>query len=168
MSGSGPAVWGVVGWKNAGKTGLVERLVAEFATRGLRVSTVKHAHHAVEIDRPGTDSYRHRLAGASEVLLSTGARWALMHELRGAGEPGLDDLLALLSRCDLVLVEGFKREHHPKIEAHRPETGQGLLAAGDATVRAVASTGQPETDRPLFDLDATGRIADFIAAELAL
>ncbi len=161
-------VWGVVGWKDAGKTGLVERLVAEFAGRGLSVSTIKHAHHGVETDRPGTDSYRHRVAGASEVLLATGARWALMHELRGAEEPGLAALLARLSPCDLVLVEGFKREGHPKIEAHRPETGQGLIAEGDATVRAVASTGEPATDRPLFPLDATGPIADFIAAELGL
>ena len=108
-------VWGVVGWKNAGKTGLMERLVAEFVARGVTVSTVKHAHHAFDIDQPGKDSHRHREAGASEVLLGSGARWALMAELRGADLPDLDALLSKLSPVDLVLVEGFKGASHPKI-----------------------------------------------------
>ncbi len=161
-------LWGIAGWKNSGKTGLMERLVAEFTARGLRVSTVKHAHHSFDVDHPGKDSYRHRAAGAAQVMLSSGTRWALMTELQGADEPPLADLLAQLAPVDLVLVEGFKRESHPKIEAHRAETGQGLLAPNDPTIRAVASDGAPETGRPVLDLDDTAAIADFIAAELGL
>lgn len=162
-------LWGVAGWKNSGKTGLMERLVAEFTARGLSVSTLKHAHHAFDVDQPGKDSFRHRQAGATEVLLSSGRRWALMHELRDAEEPGLETLLAKLSPVDLILIEGFKTGPHPKIEAHRPETGAPLLAPRDPTIRAVASTGTPETGgRPLLHLDDTGRIADLIATELAL
>lgn len=155
-------VFGVVGWKNSGKTGLMERLVTEISARGLTVSTIKHAHHDFDVDRPGKDSHRHRVAGASEVLLSSAHRWALMHELRGAPEPGLDDLLARLSPVDLVLVEGYKRDAHPKIEAHRAATGQPLLAPGDPTILAVASDAAPNLAQPVFDLDATEQIADFI------
>ncbi len=162
-------LWGVTGWKNSGKTGLMERLVAEFSVRGLSVSTLKHAHHAFDVDQPGKDSYRHRAAGAKEVLLSSGRRWALMHELRDEEEPDLETLLARLSPVDLILIEGFKTGPHPKIEAHRPETGQPLIAPRDPTVRAVASTGAPETGGvPVLDLDDTGAIADFIAGELGL
>jgi len=161
-------LWGIAGWKNSGKTGLMERLVTEFTARGLRVSTVKHAHHSFEVDHPGKDSYRHRAAGAAQVMLSSGKRWALMTELQGAPEPPLADLLAQLAPADLVLVEGFKREAHPKIEAHRAATGQGLLAPNDPTIRAVASDSAPGTDRPVLNLDDTRAIADFIAAELGL
>jgi molybdopterin-guanine dinucleotide biosynthesis protein MobB len=162
-------VWGVVGWKNSGKTGLMERLVAEFAGRGLTVSTVKHAHHGFDVDRDGTDSFRHRAGGATEVLLSSRKRWALMHENRGAPELELDDLLTRLSPVDLVLVEGFKRARHPKVEAHRAETGQPLIGAADHTVRALASdSGAEIVGRPTFDLDDTSAIADFIAGELGL
>ena len=161
-------IYGVVGWKNAGKTGLMERLVAEIAGRGLRVSTVKHAHHGFDVDQPGTDSHRHRMAGASEVLLASRTRIALMAELRGAPEPTLAELLARLAPADLVLIEGFKRESHPKIEAHRAETGNPLIAPGDATIRAVASDAPLELDRPVFDLDDTRGIAAFILAELSL
>ncbi len=162
-------VWGVVGWKNTGKTGLMERLVAEFAHRGVSVSTLKHAHHSFDVDHPGKDSHRHRMAGATEVLLASGTRWALMHELRGAPEPPLEVLLAKLERVDLVLIEGWKRDAHPKIESHRAAAGQPLLAPGDRTIRAVASdSGQGVEGRPRFHLDDTGAIADFIAAELGL
>ena len=162
-------VWGVVGWKNTGKTGLMERLVAEFVRRGRSVSTLKHAHHAFDVDRPGKDSHRHRVAGAREVLVASGARWALMHELRGAPEPPLEALLARLAPVDLVLIEGWKRDAHPKIEAHRAETGQPLIAESDPTVRAVASdAGAGVAGRPRFHLDDTGAVADFIAAELGL
>jgi molybdopterin-guanine dinucleotide biosynthesis protein MobB len=161
-------LWGIAGWKNSGKTGLMERLVTEFSARGLRVSTVKHAHHSFDVDQPGKDSYRHRAAGAAQVMLSSANRWALMTELQGAPEPALDELLAQMAPGDLVLVEGFKREGHPKIEAHRAATGQGLLAPGDPTIRAIASDSAPVTDRPILDLDDTGCIADFIAAELGL
>jgi len=167
-------VFGIAGWKNTGKTTLTERLVAEFCARGLSVSTVKHAHHDAEIDHPGRDSHRHRIAGARQVLMSSPRRWALMTELRGAPEPGLEALLARLDPCDLVLVEGFKRAAHPKVEAHRPEAGRDLLARGDATVRAVAST-LPAGDAlfvglgvPVLALDDVARIADLIAREVGL
>lgn len=162
-------IFGVVGWKNSGKTGLMERLVSEFVSRGLSVSTLKHAHHSFEVDRPGKDSDRHRVAGAQEVLLSSSNRWALMSELRGAPEPPLAELLAKLSPVDLVLIEGYKRDTHPKIEAHRSETGQPLIALDDDTIRAVASNTNPDgLNVPLLDLDDTKAIADFIASELGM
>ena len=161
-------VWGVTGWKNAGKTGLVERLVAEFVGRGVSVSTLKHAHHGVDVDRPGTDSDRHRSAGATEVLLASGRRWALMHELREAGEPALEELLARMSRVDLILVEGWKRERHPKVEAYRHEAGNPLIAPDDPTIRVVASDVPLDIDRPVLPLNDTRGIANFIAGELGL
>lgn len=162
-------LWGIVGWKNSGKTGLMERLVAEFVARGLTVSTLKHAHHSFDVDHEGKDSHRHRVAGATEVLLASRNRWALMHELRGQDEPTLEELLRHLSPVDLVLVEGYKRDRHPKIEAHRAETGQPLIAPDDPTVRAIASDSGARTDgRPTFDLNDTRGIADFIAGELKL
>lgn len=161
-------VYGVTGWKNAGKTGLMERLVAEITGRGFSVSTLKHAHHSVDVDQPGTDSYRHRTAGASEVLLASGQRLAIMQELRGAPEPSMADLLARLSPIDLVLIEGFKREDHPKIEAFRAEAGNALMAPGNPTIRAVASDTPLKVDQPVFDLNDTSAIADFILNEVGL
>ena len=162
-------LWGVVGWKNSGKTGLMERLITEFTARGLRVSTLKHAHHTFDVDHHGKDSHRHRLAGATEVLLASRNRWALMHELTEEDEPALDDLLKHISPVDLVLVEGYKRDRHPKIEAHRAETGNPLIAPGDPSVRAIASdSGASAEGRPTFHLDDTAAIADFIAGELNL
>lgn len=161
-------LYGVTGWKNAGKTGLMERLVAEMVARGLSVSTVKHAHHSFDVDHPGRDSYRHRQAGAGEVLLASRHRVALMRELRGEAEPALAELLAMLAPCDLVLVEGYKRDSHPKVEAFRAETGNTLIAPGDPTVRAVASDVALDLDRPVFDLNDTRAIADFILKEVGL
>ena len=161
-------IWGVVGWKNSGKTGLMERLVAEITSRGITVSTVKHAHHVFDVDQPGKDSYRHREAGAREVLLASRKRVALMHELRDEDEPALADLLARLQPVDLVLVEGYKRDTHPKVEAHRAETGNPLIATEDQTIKAVASDTSMDLDRPVFDLDATAEIADFILAKVGL
>ena len=162
-------VWGVVGWKNSGKTGLMERLVSEFVARGMRVSTLKHAHHTFDVDHAGKDSHRHRMAGATEVLLSSRNRWALMHEHLDEDEDLMEALLARLSPVDLVLVEGYKRDRHPKIEAHRAATGNPLIALDDPTVQAVASdSGATVEGRPTFDLDDTGAIADFIAQELGL
>lgn len=161
-------LFGVVGWKNAGKTGLMERLVTEITGRGITVSTVKHAHHSFDVDHPGKDSFRHRTAGASEVLLASGNRFALMHELRGASEPSLAELLTRLSPVDLVLIEGYKRDDHPKVEAHRSVTGNPLIAPGDPTVRAVAADVPLDLDRPVFDLNDTAAIADFILAEVGL
>ena len=161
-------LYGIVGWKNAGKTGLMERLVTEITGRGFTVSTVKHAHHTFDVDHPGKDSFRHRAAGASEVLLASRNRIALMQELRGAEEPDLATLLARLSPVDLVLVEGYKRDSHPKVEAHRAETGNPLIAPDDPTIRAVASDVPLDLDRPVFDLNDTTAIADFILAEVGL
>ncbi|KZY05674.1 MULTISPECIES: molybdopterin-guanine dinucleotide biosynthesis protein B [unclassified Sulfitobacter] len=161
-------IYGVVGWKNAGKTGLMERLVTEITGRGHSVSTVKHAHHSFDVDHEGKDSHRHRVAGAREVLLASRSRFALMHELRDASEPTLDDLLTRLSPVDLVLVEGYKRDGHPKVEAHRAVTGNPLIAPDDPTVRAVASDTALDLDRPVFDLDDTRAIADFILSEVGL
>jgi molybdopterin-guanine dinucleotide biosynthesis adapter protein len=161
-------LYGVTGWKNAGKTGLMERLVTEITARGFTVSTVKHAHHSFDVDHPGKDSHRHRVAGATEVLLSSRNRFALMHELRDAEEPTLAALLARLSPVDLVLIEGYKRDTHPKVEAFRAETGNPLIAPGDPTIRAVASDSPLELDRPVFDLDDTRAVADFILSEVGL
>jgi molybdopterin-guanine dinucleotide biosynthesis protein MobB len=116
-------VFGIVGWKNSGKTGLMERLVTEITARGYSVSTIKHAHHSFDVDHEGKDSHRHRVAGARQVLLASRNRWALMHELRDEQEPTLAELLTQISPVDLVLIEGYKRDSHAKIEAHRSETG---------------------------------------------
>jgi molybdopterin-guanine dinucleotide biosynthesis protein MobB len=156
-------LYGVTGWKNNGKTTLVERLVTEISGRGLSVSTVKHAHHGFDIDAPGKDSHRHRVAGAREVLVASGVRWALLHELREDDEPPLTELLARLSPVDLVIVEGYKREPHPKIEVRREAAARPLIAEGDASIRALATdTPVDGFDRPQFDLDAVTEIADFI------
>ena len=161
-------IFGVTGWKNSGKTGLMERLITEFTARGLSVSSIKHAHHSFDIDHPGRDSYRHRDAGARQVLLASRNRWALMHELRNEDEPSLGDLLKQLLPVDLVLIEGYKRDRHPKIEAHRKETGQPLIAPEDETIIAVASDTSVTIDRPVLDLNDTASIANFIAQHLKL
>jgi molybdopterin-guanine dinucleotide biosynthesis protein B len=152
-------VFGVTGWKNAGKTTLIERLIAEFVRRGWTVATVKHAHHDVDIDRPGTDSFRHRAAGATEVALVGGLRYAIMREQE---EPTLAEVLARLAPADLVLIEGYKREPHPKIEV-RAGAGEPL-AAGDPGIVAIAADMQPaEKHLPWFRRDDIAGIADFIA-----
>ncbi|GHF04783.1 hypothetical protein GCM10016455_27580 [Aliiroseovarius zhejiangensis] len=156
-------IFGITGWKNSGKTGLMERLITHFTAKGLRVSTLKHTHHGVDLERPGTDTHRHRGAGAQEVVLTSSARVTILHELRDTAEPALDDLIARLTPCDLVLIEGFKSAPHPKIEAHRAATGAALLAPKNDTIRAVASdTPLPDIDLPVFDLDDTAAIAAFI------
>lgn len=166
-------VYGVIGRKNAGKTTLVERLVAELTGRGYRVSTVKHAHHDSDIDQPGRDSHRHRMAGAQQVLLAAPHRWALMHELRQDDEPALAAHLARLDRVDLVLVEGFKQASHPKIEVWRraePPALQAVpLACELPTIRALASDqGDAGTGLAVFAPDDIAAIADFILAETGL
>ena len=157
-------VIGIVGWKNNGKTTLVVRLVEHLVRSGLKVSTVKHAHHAIELDRPGKDSWRHREAGASEVVLATSRRWIMMHELRDEAEPPLAQLLAKLAPVDLVVVEGFKGTSLPKIEVHRGERGTDLIARTDPDVVAVAA------DVPLAGLDVPVVHLDDIpaVAEIAL
>ncbi|MGB0505831.1 MAG: molybdopterin-guanine dinucleotide biosynthesis protein B [Pikeienuella sp.] len=161
-------VYGVVGWKNAGKTTLMERLVANISGRGLTVSTIKHAHHVFDVDRPGKDSYRHRVAGAQQVLVASAARWALMSELRETPEPSLDELLAQMSPVDLVLIEGYKRDRHPKVEAYRSATGAPLIAADDETVRAIATNDDVEAAQPLLPLDDAAAVAGFILADLGI
>lgn len=162
-------VYGVTGWKNSGKTTLMERLVGEITGRGFSVSTLKHAHHGFDVDQPGKDSHRHRLAGARQVLVASGARWALMTELGGGAEPPLAALLGRLDPVDLVLVEGYKRDGHPKIEVRRAETAQDLLAPGDPTIEAVASDGPlPGLSVPVLDLDDVAGIASFILRRVGL
>ena len=161
-------IYGVTGWKNAGKTGLMERLVTDITGRGFSVSTVKHAHHVFDVDQSGTDSHRHRMAGATEVMLASANRFALMHELRDAEEPPLQVLLSKLAPVDLVLIEGYKRESHPKIEAYRAEAGHDLIAPRDDSIKAVASDTELTLDRPVFDLNDTPAIAAFILREVGL
>ena len=162
-------VFGVTGWKNSGKTGLIERLVGGFISRGLSVSTVKHAHHTFDVDHPGRDSYRHRAAGAKEVLLVSKNRWAIMHELRDEDEPELSEILKKVEKVDLVIIEGFKRDRHPKIEAFREETGTSAIARKDESIVAVAAdTSLTDLKIPVFDLNNTSEIADFISGFLDL
>jgi len=169
-AGSGMKVIGVVGWKNNGKTTLVVRLVAHLTSLGYRVSTVKHAHHEVDLDRPGKDSHRHREAGAGEVMLATSRRWALIHEFRDdEPEPPLEALLARMSPADIVVVEGFKRFPHPKVETHRRERGTPLLAEGDPSIVAVASDEPlPGLAVPVLDLDDVTGIAALVLRRLEL
>lgn len=157
-------VFGITGWKNSGKTTLTEKLVAELVRRGWKVSTVKHAHHDFDIDKPGADSFRHRQAGATEVAIVSGKRWALMHELRGEEEPPLEAILSRLAPCDLVLVEGYKREAHRKIETRRLDAKDRTpLSASDPNIVAVATDFEAEGDTlPVFDIDDVKSIADFI------
>jgi molybdopterin-guanine dinucleotide biosynthesis adapter protein len=156
-------VFGLAGWSGSGKTTLMAALIPEFVSRGLTVSTVKHAHHAFDIDQPGKDSWRHRQAGAREVMISSGRRWALMHELRDEPEPSLDELVRRMSPVDLVLVEGFKRHGHLKIEVYRRTLGKPLLQPDDPFVVAVASDEElPELPVPWLPLADAGTIADFI------
>ena len=156
---------GLAGWSGAGKTTLLVRLIPLLKARGLTVSTIKHAHHGFDIDRPGKDSYEHRLAGATEVLVSSANRWALMHELRGAPEPALADLLPKLAPVDLVLVEGFRCLGHPKVEVHRAANGKPFLHPKDPAIRAVA-TDLPEPPIPLpsVHLDDVDAVAAIILA----
>lgn len=162
-------VFGIVGWKNNGKTTLLVRLVEHLTAAGWRVSTVKHAHHEVDLDQPGKDTWRHREAGAKEVVLATARRWAVIHELRDEPEPPLPTLLDRLTPVDLVLVEGFKRFSHPKLEVHLAARGTPLLARDDPSIVAVASDAPLEgSTLPRFDLDDLPAIAAFILARAEL
>ncbi len=156
-------LFGVAGWSGSGKTTLLTRLIPELVGRGLRVSTIKHAHHAFDLDVPGKDSHRHREAGATEVLIGSSHRWALMHELRGDPELTLDEMVARMSPVDLVIVEGFKRNPHPKLEVWRASVGKPMLQPDDPTIRAVASDGSATgLSVPVLSLDDVGGVADFI------
>ena len=152
-------VIGLAGWSGAGKTTLLTRAIPQLQKQGLHVSVIKHAHHAFDIDVPGKDSWKHREAGAAEVLVSSSQRWALMHELRGASEPRLPELLAKLSRVDLVVVEGFKREPHRKIEVFRAANGKPLLFPDDPGIVGIATDTAVETALPTAHLDDIEAVA---------
>jgi molybdopterin-guanine dinucleotide biosynthesis adapter protein len=158
-------VIGLAGWSGAGKTTLLTRLIPVLRARGHTVSTLKHAHHAFDIDTPGKDSYEHRAAGATEVLISSGKRWALMHELRDEAEPELPELLSHMSPVDLVIVEGFKKSNHLKIEVHRAANLKPPLHPGQASIIAVASdTDFPAAARPVISIDDIEALADCVLA----
>ena len=162
-------IFGIVGWKNSGKTGLMERLVGEISSQGFSVSTIKHAHHSFDVDNPGKDSFRHRVAGAKEVLLSSKSRWALMHELRENCEPDLSSLLGKLSPVDIVLIEGYKHYNYLKLEAFRVENEKVPFALSSSDIVAIASnTEHPNVDLPIFDLNDTSEIATFILNQVEL
>ena len=156
---------GIAGWSGAGKTTLLTRVIPLLVARGLKVSTIKHAHHAFDIDEPGKDSHTHRLAGATEVLISSANRFALMHELRGAPEMTLHALLGKLSAVDLVLVEGFKREAHPKLEVHRAVVGKPLLAPDDPNIVAIATDAPFSARVPVVSLNEPDAVADVLVAK---
>ena len=163
--------FGISGWSGSGKTTLLIKLIPALKERGLKVSTIKHAHHRFDVDKPGKDSYRHREAGATEVLISSHHRWALLHELENEGEPSLRELTAHMSPVDILLVEGFKSEPHMKMEIHRPSLGKPLISANDPTILGVA-TDDPDAIRhslvagvELLDLNSVDEIADFVLAK---
>ncbi|MBL8520735.1 MAG: molybdopterin-guanine dinucleotide biosynthesis protein B [Betaproteobacteria bacterium] len=159
---------GIAGYSGSGKTTLIERVIPQLVMEGFRVSLIKHAHHEFDIDRPGKDSHRHREAGASEVLVSSSNRWVLMHELRGASEPTLEEQLTRLSPCDLVIVEGWKFHALPKIEVHRRLNDKPLLFPNDPAVVAVATDESLATDLPQFALDDAEGVSKFIVQHLGL
>jgi molybdopterin-guanine dinucleotide biosynthesis adapter protein len=159
-------VIGLAGWSGAGKTTLLAKVIPCLVARGRSVSTVKHAHHSFDLDQPGKDSHTHRMAGATEVLVGSASRFALVHELRGAPEPPLPELLAKLARVDLVIVEGYKAHRHPKLEVHRAGNGKPLLYPGDSWIVAVAAdVPLPGAELPVIPLDAIETIADVLLVE---
>lgn len=156
-------ILGIAGWSGAGKTTLLAKLIPELTARGLRVSTMKHAHHAFDVDTPGKDSYVHRAAGATEVMVASGKRWALMHELRDDPEPDATDLIQHMTPVDLLLIEGFKNGPHDKLEIYRAENGKPRLSAEDPTYVAILSDGPVhDTKLPVIDLNDIPAIADFV------
>ncbi len=161
-------IFGLAGWSGSGKTTLVQRLLPALVAHGVTVSTMKHAHHAFDVDKPGKDSYVHREAGATEVLITSEKRWALMHENRSEPEPDMADLIEHMSPVDLLLVEGFKAHAHPKLEIHRPSAEKPLLANGDSHIVAIATDDAAgvravvSRDLPILDLNDVPTIAAFI------
>lgn len=155
-------VFGIAGYSGSGKTTLIEKLIPEIRSRGLRVSVIKHAHHGFDLDRPGKDSWRHREAGAQEVLMLSSGRWVLMHELRETPEPTLEQQLAILSPCDLVLIEGFKAAPVPKVEVYRPANGKPPLWTDNPHVVAVATDAATDTPLPTLDVNDPVAVTDFI------
>jgi molybdopterin-guanine dinucleotide biosynthesis adapter protein len=159
---------GLAGWSGSGKTTLLARAIPRLVTRGLRVSTLKHAHHGFDLDQPGKDSHTHRAAGATEVLVGSAKRWALVHELRGAREPRLPELLRKLTPVDLVIVEGYKREPHPKLEVYRAGLGKPLLHPDDPHIMAIAAVAPaPEARVPVVDIDDIDAIVEMLLTHAA-
>jgi len=161
-------IFGFAGYSGSGKTTLIEQLIPLFVKRGLKVSLIKHAHHTFDVDQEGKDSYRHRHAGCSEVLVTSSRRWALMSELRGAAEPTLKEQMERLSPCDLLLVEGFKHEPIPKLEVYRAEVGEALIHPHDANIVAVASDAKVDTQLPQLDLNKPEAVAEFVLKHVGL
>ena len=159
---------GIAGYSGSGKTTLIEKVIPLLVAEGLRVSLIKHAHHEFDVDQPGKDSWRHRQAGCAEVLVSSSERWALMHELRGAAEPTLQEQLRLFGPCDLVIVEGYKKEPIPRVEVHRRSGHTPLLYPDDPHVVAVATDEPLDTALPQLDVDDAGAVARFIIQHLGL
>jgi molybdopterin-guanine dinucleotide biosynthesis adapter protein len=160
---------GLAGWSGSGKTTLLARAIPRLVARGLRVSTVKHAHHGFDLDQPGKDSHSHRAAGATEVLVGSAKRWALVHELRGAREPRLPELLRKLTPVDLVIVEGYKRQPHPKLEVYRAGLGKPLLHPDDPHIVAIAADAPaPDARVPVVDIDDIDAIVEMLLTHAAL
>ena len=161
-------IFGFAGYSGSGKTTLIEKLIPLFVQRGLRVSLIKHAHHTFDVDQPGKDSFRHRHAGCTEVLVTSSRRWALMHELRGAPEPTLKEQMERLSPCDLLLVEGFKHEPISKLEVYRAEVGESMIHPHDSNIVAIASDAKVDSQLPQLDLNAPEDIAAFVLKHVGL
>ena len=161
-------IFGFAGYSGSGKTTLIEKLIPLFVQRGLRVSLIKHAHHTFDVDQPGKDSFRHRHAGCTEVLVTSSRRWALMHELRGAPEPSLKEQMERLSPCDLLLVEGFKHEPISKLEVYRAEVGESMIHPHDSNIVAIASDAKVDSQLPQLDLNAPEAIAAFVLKHVGL
>ncbi|UCE32907.1 MAG: molybdopterin-guanine dinucleotide biosynthesis protein B [Burkholderiales bacterium] len=161
-AGGRPKIFGFAGYSGSGKTTLIEQLIPRLARGGRRIGLLKHTHHAFEIDKPGKDSYRHRMAGASEVLVASSRRWAMVHELRGDPEPSIDELLTHFARCDLVIIEGYKHAPIAKMEVYRAVTGKPMLHVDDAHVVAIATDTPIATQLPVFDLNDFDAITAFI------
>jgi molybdopterin-guanine dinucleotide biosynthesis protein B len=161
-------IFGFAGYSGSGKTTLIEKLIPLFVQRGLKVSLIKHAHHTFDVDQPGKDSFRHRHAGCTEVLVTSSRRWALMHELRGAAEPTLKEQMERLSLCDLLLVEGFKHEPIPKLEVYRAEVGESMIHPHDSNIIAIASDAKVDSHLPQLDLNAPEAIAAFVLKHVGL
>ena len=162
-------IFGLAGWSGSGKTTLVAKLLPALTAKGIRVSTMKHAHHEFDLDTPGKDSWVHRQSGATEVAIVSSKRYAILHELRGDPEPSIEELLPRLAPVDLLLIEGFKRHAHAKLEVHRPIVGKPLLAPGDRDIVAVASDAEiPGLEVPRLDLNDTGAIAGFVLRHTGL
>jgi len=161
-------IFGFAGFSGSGKTTLIEQIIPMFVGRGLRVSLVKHAHHTFDVDQPGKDSYRHRHAGATEVVVTSSRRWVLMHELRGENEPSLEEVVARISPCDLLLVEGYKRAAIPKIEVYRQSVGEGFLHPHDPHIVAFATDDRIQSKLPVLDLNRPYDVGEFILRHVGL